>query len=503
MQESFSSGVTVWTTQSATLCGRIGVNWRTTIGGVNGMSVARTDQGGRTVNAVPPIAALSNPWTDTGMTCNVGYIYTVNVYTNGRWRGSGQSSQTLLMSCCTRHASSAFIQEKSGNLDVLVPFGAAIDEFTHETSVVDQQLWKHVHKLGPLPHMPGIRGVAVSLIQSASGKFEAIAREGHFGPIRQGEFFGLLAAYETDPGAAWQGPVAVVANDGTIDRVTGTPAIIQTDYDNQGKFELLVPREGAIDHYVRADGTILQGPWNHVHRLNFPADDPVIQVTSISFMQSSSGMLEAVARATPQATPVPVETQGYLLAYELDPISEFSPAPQVIAKTEYDSVTQTSEYSSVPEVDPLTETSQVNPDAAVAWQGPIRLAANDGPIDKVTGSPALTQSVNGGQVQFELLAPRGIVLDHYTLESGSILQGQWNHAHSLMPPGDDPQALFTAAWLIQDTSGKLEAVARLKPPQVTESEYLVGYEFDLATGWQGPVRLVSDDGPIHGGISPL
>jgi hypothetical protein len=485
-------------------CKRILVQWTSQ----GGTSYGITRHPGQNASVPPRTQPIKSSYTDKVNDTNQ-YSYTVTIWDARGNSVSGDSNKSPGGSSCPAQTSSAFINDEEGNLDLLVPLGAVINEFTHETSVIDEQLWKHANILNSLEDVSGIRGIAVSLIQSFSSKLEAIAREGQVGSSIQNIKFDLLAAYESDPGAKWQGPVKVVAGDGPIDGVTGTPALIQTDYDDQDKFELLVPRGAVIDHYTHEEDTILEGLWTHVHRLNPPKDNPLIQVAAVSFMQSASDILQAVARALPAQIGAPVDdTKGFLLAYELNPKPESTAASQVIEVSDYTSVTEvtaTSEYDVVSEV---TETIESIPPVQTApvieWQGPIQFAADDGPIDHVTGSPALIQSDFDNQVKFELLVPRGAALDHYTLENSTILEGKWTHAHTLKLPADDPQAQFRAVWLLQDTSGKLEAVARIRPPQVEKSEYLVGYEFDPTTGWKGPIRLVADDGPIHvGPIKPL
>jgi hypothetical protein len=422
----------------------------------------RQDDDGKHSQVIHDRGAPYSSCIDPNLNCSIpSYDYTVRNWAGKKELDPGRL--TISTWCCGSHSSGGFIQENTGELDLLVPLGGVINEFLDGTSVINGQIWPHLHTLHPLKD----NLIAASLIQSASGKLEAIAREGLYGPITIEALYDVLVAYESEPGAEWQGPVKLAANDGPIDRVIGTPALIQTNYDNQGKFELLAPRGNVIDHYTHPNGTILEGQWTHAHQLMPPQYDPLIQFTSVSFVQSTSGLLEAIARATPpQPAGAGDAGKGFLLAYEFDPVPESDLAPK--------------------------------------WQGPTKLTADDGPIDGVTGSPAFIQSTLNDQEKFELLVPQGTVLKHYTLENETILDSQWKHAHTLILPADDPQAQFSDVWLIQSAAGKLEAVARLKPSVAAKGDYLVGYEFDPVDGWKGPAKLVADDGPIHIGVfNPL
>lgn len=439
-------------------CMRIRVKWSS--GGANSYGVVRNPGG--TIIVPPKTKPIQSRCTDKVPDTST-YSYTVTVWNGDGHPVSRPSNPVNGTEACSAISSGGFIQEHTGELDLLVPLGGVINEFIDGTSVINEQIWPHLHTLHPLKDNP----TATSLIQSISGKLEAVAREGHSGPIIAGEAFDLLVAYESEPGTEWQGPVKLAANDGPIDRVIGTPALIQTNYDDQGKFELLAPKGNVIDHYTHPNGTILEGQWTHAHQLKPPQYDPLIQFTSVSFVQSTLGMLEAIARATPpQPAGAGGTGKGFLLAYEFDPVPESDPAPE--------------------------------------WQGPTKLTAEGEPIDGVTGSPAFIQSTLNDQEKFELLVPQGTILNHYTLENETILDSQWKHAHTLILPADDPQAQFSDVWLIQSAEGKLEAVARLKPPVAAKGDYLVGYEFDPADGWKGPAKLVADDGPIHIGVfNPL
>lgn len=229
-----------------------------------------------------------------------------------------------------------------------------------------------------------------------------------------------------------------------------TSAFIQIDQGkSSGAFELLVPRGTDINDYTHPEGTILEGPWQHVHTLKLPKENP--QARALSLIQNTSGGLEAIVRvSSPQGG-------DYLVAYEIDPT--FDPASD--------------------------------------WQGPIEPLADDERIDHVTGTPAFIQSDSG---EFDLLVPRGAIIDHYTHPEGTILEGPWKRVHTLKLSKEGAKIQITSVSLIQNTLGGFEALARVSPSQGAGSDYLVAYEFDPESDppadWQGPIDLFADDGQI-------
>jgi hypothetical protein len=229
-----------------------------------------------------------------------------------------------------------------------------------------------------------------------------------------------------------------------------TSAFIQIDQGkSSGAFELLVPRGTDINDYTHLEETILEGPWQHVHMLKLPKEDS--QARGLSLIQNTSGSLEAIVRvSSPQ-------NGDYLVAYEIDPGS----------------------------------------DPASDWQGPVELLTDDGRIDHVTGTPAFIQSDSG---EFDLLVPRGAIIDQYTHPEGTILKGSWKGVHTLELSKEGTEMQITSVSLIQNTLGGFEALARVSPSQGAGSDYLVAYEFDPesdpASDWQGPIDLFADDGQI-------
>jgi len=396
-----------------------------------------------------PIRGFRQPLRDTTVVSGNTYQYFVfNWDGNRRPINPPGLSNSALAGICLFLTSTAFIQKYPAIFELLVPRGAVINDYTHEEGSILKGLWKHVHQLKPPNNNAVIQAKAVNLVQSISGKLEAVSRETP--PAGAGSDY--LVAYEFDAAgdADWKGPINLVADDGPIDQVTGSTAIIQSTYDKQGKFELLVPRGAVIDHYIHEQGTFLAGQWTHVHTLKAPEDD--VQITAVALTQTALGILLGVARISPPQG----KGSDYLVAYEFDAAGDAD------------------------------------------WKGPINLVADDGPIDQVTGSTAIIQNKQG---KFELLVPRGAVIDQYTHEDGTLLEGLWKHVHTLKSPEN---IQVRANWLIQSISGKFVAVARVSPPPGSGNDFLIGYELDPASdfGWQGPVKLVADDGPILIGGNP-
>lgn len=433
------------------VCKHINISWSTTTGGVNGMGVTRIDNNGNSSSALAPIASSTNPWSDTTMQCGVAYKYAVTLYNGASPVDHGTSTYSVAASCCTRSSGGALIQREDGTYELLAPRDDVINDYTHETNVIDPSPWQHTNTL-PLSQSNAsigfqaraaagtqIKATAVTLIQSTSGNLAAVAR---VMPPPEGSPY--LVGYELDSSGNWQGPVILLADDGPIDNVTGPVSLIEADYQEQHRFELLVPRGAVIDHYILEQGTILQGIWSHVHTLMAPQK---AQITSVSFIQSSTGNLEAIARVTPSPSFLG-NSSAYLAGYELTSSGE--------------------------------------------WDGPFPLLTDGNLINNVTGAPALMESDNDVQNRFELMVPRGAVVDHYRHDRETI-KGSWRYVDTLRLPANDNRQ-FTAVWLIQDTSGHLEAGARVKPANANGN--LLGYEFDPATGWKGPVPLIANDGPI-------
>ena len=251
----------------------------------------------------------------------------------------------------------------------------------------------------------------------------------------------------------WVGPVRLVADTGPIDGVTGSAAFLLTNFDEGDLFHLLVPctdevsHKAVIKHYTQEESIL--GQWTYVATLQPPSDDPETKFTAVTFVQSSQGKFEAVARVTP-----PNEKYSYLVGYELDAVNHQK-----------------------------------------EWSPPFGLVADTGPIDKVTGSPTIIESDFGEEDRFHLLVPQDTVTVQYTLALGSFRDGQWKSFAKLNPFQNLP---VTAVSLVENQVGRFEAVTRVQRPQ--GDELVIGYELKPGTTqWSDGIALNADDGPILAG----
>lgn len=399
-------------------------------------------------------------WNDTSVSCGPLYTYTVS---NSSGQGKASSGTLDCATTGSRHLitighdifsaqptiptettptvsptapSPGIVEGQAGSFAFLVPRTTEILHYIHTPGSIKDGNWQLAHKLG-LPDGDGIQDTALSLVQNISGNLEALAR---VTPL-QNRGNDTLAAYEFTSQAGWQGPFTPSSHEGPIDGVTGSQALIVTA---RKAFELLVPRGALIYHYMHDLGTITDGPWELVATLQPFKDDNRFQPTAVSFMQSRSGSLKAIARVTPP----PDEGDDFLVGYEFD-----------------------------------TESG---------WSPPIQLLADDHtPINHVTGSQALLHSFRD---TFELVVPQGGLIHHYTHDSGSVTDGPWNLVATLNPPNDDNQIQAISVTLAINIFGNLELAARERSLQ--GRDFFVGYEFDAASGWTNPAVLESDQGPI-------
>ena len=475
IEAAAAANITVTTTAQDS--STIDVGWTLHhVGRAHWVSITRKDIQGNPLHTVLDHASLDshhtpNPWADSGLDCTDAYKYTVEVYHGQhdtraiRPPGSADSPWSQTLSCQTGFSTFALVigqdvpspstgsnisatsqdipEGKAGTFALLVPRDASILEYIHDKGTITQEQGHLARTLG-LPQNDVVQDNALSLIQSSSGKLGAIAR---VGPAKSGGD-DFLVAYEFNSlQTGWTGPVQVVTDKSPIDHVSGSQALIESNHET---FELLVPREASIDHYTHEFVSITDGPWKLVATLPPPSQDKRVQVTAISLVEDTSGNLEAIVRVTPP----PGGGPDFLVAYEFNSQS--------------------------------------------GWKGPVNLVADNGPIDKVTGSQAFIRTfIRANAIElpvlassFELLVPRGGLIDHYTHEKGSILAGPWTFVATLKPPKGDAKIQASAVTLTLNTLGKLDLIAREKPP--TGDDFLVAYEFDPVTGWQGPVDLVAD-----------
>jgi hypothetical protein len=88
--------------------------------------------------------------------------------------------------------------------------------------------------------------------------------------------------------------------------VTGDPVLIQSNWGNQGNFELLVPQGTVIRHYYR-DNDDPALPWHFAREFGYPAPPNELGPTprAVTFIQSNflgdrvHGNFEAIVRVRP------------------------------------------------------------------------------------------------------------------------------------------------------------------------------------------------------------
>ncbi len=422
-------------------CRAITVSWH------SGSVVVRKDSLGKrvTINAPPP------SYLDRNVTIGVMYSYWLN--------NNPPAATASPVSCSSLSASYLALilhdtsESKVGSFGLLAPRTAVINYFLHEEGAITEEPWKHAHTL-KLPTNNEVQDTGLSLIQSTEGNLDAVARVTQV----QGSEGDFLVGYEFAQRATdWGGPFTLIAEDGPINGVTGSQALIQSDESNQDQFELLVPRGTLIYHYRHQAGSITQGPWQFVATLPpliegaqitavsaTQSTDNQRQPSAVSLIKSITGRLEAIARVT--------QVQGsggdFLVGYEFE-------------------------------------------DQESGWRGPFQVVTREGPIDGVTGSQAFVLSGQG----LELAVPRGALISHYRHESNTLTEEPWQLIATLNPPNGEVRPVSVS--LSHNTSGKLELVARQTRLDGEGEDFFVGYQFDPASSsWTEPVNLVADDGPI-------
>ncbi len=174
---------------------------------------------------------------------------------------------------------------------MLVPRGAIIEHYTHSSKSILDGPWTHVGILPSPSDIPGTQITAVAFVQSSQGKFEVVARV--MPPVAGGSY---LVGYELDAvnnPKGWSPAFSFVSDTGPIDKVTGSPIIIQSDFGEEDRFDLLVPRGTVTEHYIQPLGSIGEGQLRHFATLH-PFQN--LQVTAVSLVQNHVGSFEAITR---------------------------------------------------------------------------------------------------------------------------------------------------------------------------------------------------------------
>lgn len=237
---------------------------------------------------------------------------------------------------------------------------------------------------------------------------------------------------------------------------------IDTSESEADSYELLFSQGTFIDHYSHPAGTLQEGYWRLVKRLEVPQGG-TIPDNAVSLIQSDSGNFVAVALV------MPLESSGenYLISYLFDPSS--------------------------------------------GWQKPTTLYTENGPISGATGAPALIQTHKGN---FELLVPQSSFINRYTHDAGPIQEGFWK----LVATPTSPQgqaAIQSAVSFTQITSGGLEIIAHVIPqptppqqkdssPEDVNTDYLISYTYptsDPSSPEPAVVLPLTVGGKTIGGIT--
>jgi hypothetical protein len=407
-------------------------------------------------------------YIDSAITGGVGYTYTAP---------EGSTDPPCMKGICSATAGSflnygfSISREPGddqstieGEYQLVVPRYAVVNEYIHDNASILDGRWQHANTLPPPDADTKGQAVGAWLFQSSVSTLSVIARERS---SQGGSDF--LVGYEVSLDKTpreWAGPVRLVADTGPLNGVTSQGAFLLTNFDEENLFHLLVAREdeaslgSRIEHYTQQSSIL--GQWTHVATLQPPSDVPGTTITGVTFVQSSQGKFEAVARVTP-----PNGGDNYLVGYELD-----------VANHQQE------------------------------WSPPFRLVTDIGDpfvTVSVTGSPIIIESNFGDEDRFHLLVPTKVVpvhgpvhnpvygTVHYTLPVGSFTEGKWTRFATLSPPF--PNLPVTAVSVVENLAGEFEAVTRIQGPQ--RDEVVVGYNLKPGTTeWYLGGPLAADDGPI-------
>jgi hypothetical protein len=135
------------------------------------------------------------------------------------------------------------------------------------------------------------------------------------------------------------------------------------------------------------------------------------------------------------------------------------------------------------------------------WNGPLALVADGKPMDGVTGDPVLIQGNWGNQGNFELLVPRGNVIDHF-FRNNDDPQFSWSLVHRLSYPTNlTPKSVtfIQSNFLGDGVHGNFAAVARVGQANPNDPDFLDFWFLDSRTPlWNGPSPLFADGKQITG-----
>jgi photosystem II stability/assembly factor-like uncharacterized protein len=242
--------------------------------------------------------------------------------------------------------------------------------------------------------------------------------------------------------------------------VSGAPVLLQSNFGNQGNFELLVPQGNSIRHYVRENDTA-GSPWRYLREFGYftPPSELGPVPEGITFIQSNfkgdgvHGNFEAVVRVAAPLDP------GRLDFWYFD-----------------------------------------SNGGNFKWNGPFPLFADGQPVTGATADPALLQSTFGDRGNFELLVPVGNAIRHYYRDNDDpALPWHFAREFGYPQPGPVPQSVtFIQSNFSGDgVHGNFDAIVRISHPAGPDS--LDFWYFDSRSfTWNGPFVLVADGEPVTG-----
>lgn len=385
---------------------------------------------------------LNSPMTDWCPPCKRALTYTVLL---GNRIPSNPSNPSLTSYVCCATKQSAYLtvigqdnpENPFGSFVFLVPLGNIVLQYLHVPGEIVKGPWQLARSLQITPDH-AVLDTSLSLIQSSSKNLEAMVQVGER-IVPFGHQEGSLLGYELMTGGEWSTPITLQADGGPISHVTGSQALIQSYRDGQDQFELLVPSHDVIFHYTHNAKSILDGRWSLVAELPLPPalGNILEQRTAVSLLQSTSDELDAL-----------VTTLGVLLGYVLEKGNN--------------------------------------------WSGPFEIQSDQGPIEGITGAPALIQR---DENTFDLVVAKGAELLHYTLENQPFQKGVWKLVAKLDPPENNMLIQTVSMALTQNAAGQLELATRARPPLGLEDDFMVGYVYDQGTNlWQHPMNLEDENG---------
>ena len=207
----------------------------------------------------------------------------------------------------------AFIQARDGSYQLFVSQGRLIGRYIHPEGSLQDGTWMSLPPFGPSE--TGTY-TAVSALQTASDQLELIARVTPAFSPEPGvisDYLETFVARSVDPNYPPDHVGPLLADGQQIMGVTGGASFMEKD---GGVFELIVPTGDSMSQHIRETASTDTNLWKHVSTLKQLPNEPGIQFTATSLIESDSEKLALVAIATPpqgegNAFPVTYELTGW------------------------------------------------------------------------------------------------------------------------------------------------------------------------------------------------